>query len=406
MKALFICLTDYQMLNALNIKTHLLKDKEADILFFDNKAGHRQLAQRLQNLGIFQNVYLHQYTNVYGLHKYLRAKTDKNRESIGLLKAFGNSIKELIYKAGVKILGKKYKINAKLYGDKKINFGEYSQVFGIVTKDVVKDTMQLILEKNPNTEINFIEDGTFTYWRRSIKTDLPLDNIFLYQPELANYYNEGYQNKIKQIPAIDWQDEAFRKVLNEVFAFTNSNADYSDKVIFFDQNWDPMPEYLKNLTGVKKIILRNPYKKHLKESQKYNKKMELFRILADNFAGIKDVIVKLHPRSSDSFVQDYQQSVCKIAENLKVPWEVFEDNYTFKNNIWVTVSSTALCSLLMAFKNKHDNVKLVFLYKLVYEDGAKYKEDNEFFERFRDRYEGKVYIPNNIDEYMKYIKNN
>ena len=57
MKALFVCLTDYQMLNALNIKVNLLKDKEADILFFDNKEGHRQLAERLQQTGLFKNVF-------------------------------------------------------------------------------------------------------------------------------------------------------------------------------------------------------------------------------------------------------------------------------------------------------------------------------------------------------------
>lgn len=49
-----------------------------------------------------------------------------------------------------------------------------------------------------------------------------------------------------------------------------------------------------------------------------------------------------------------------MAEYVKVPWEIFEDNYVFNNNMWVTVSSTALCSLLMAFKNKNDDVKLIF----------------------------------------------
>ena len=51
MKTLFICLTDYQLLNALNIKIHLLKDKQA---------GNRQLAERLRKLSILDNVYLHQ----------------------------------------------------------------------------------------------------------------------------------------------------------------------------------------------------------------------------------------------------------------------------------------------------------------------------------------------------------
>ena len=45
MKTLFICLTDYQILNALNIKMHLLKDKKADILFLNNKDGNIELRE-------------------------------------------------------------------------------------------------------------------------------------------------------------------------------------------------------------------------------------------------------------------------------------------------------------------------------------------------------------------------
>lgn len=91
--------------------------------------------------------------------------------------------------------------------------------------------------------------------------------------------------------------------------------------------------------------------------------MELFRILANSISDKKEIIVKLHPRSGDSFAADYLQSKCEMAANVRVPWEVFEDNYTFNNNIWVTVSSTALCSLLMSFKNKTDDVKLIFYIK-------------------------------------------
>ena len=74
------------------------------------------------------------------------------------------------------------------------------------------------------------------------------------------------------------------------------------------------------------------------------------------------------------------------------------------NNIWVTVSSTALCSLLMAFKNKNDDVKLIFLYKMVY-FGDDYKEDNEFFENLQRKYPDNVYIPKTIKEYIYYLKN-
>lgn len=401
MKALFVCLTDYQMLNALNIKINLLKNKDADILFFDNKEGHRKLAERLRQTGVFKNVFLHQFTNVKGLHKYLRGKID----GVNFGSAAINSVGEIKYKAFCKLLGKKYKINAKLYDNKQINFADYDDLYGIPTKDVVKDTMKLVLAENKTAKVNFIEDGTSTDWKRSIKTDLPVNSIYLYQPELANYYDDSkYRDRIKFIPQINWDDDEFRKLINFVFGFKKTDAEYNNKVIFFDQNWDPMPEYLQNLKGIKKIVLQKHYKKHLKESMIYDKKMELFKILANKINDSDKVIVKLHPRSDNKFINDYLKKPCTMAENVKVPWEVIEDNYTFNNNIWVTVSSTALCSLKTAFKNKNENVKLIFLYKLVYPKEDKYKDDNQFFENFQKKYPQNVFIPESVEEYLSLLK--
>lgn len=399
MKTLFICLTDYQMLNALNIKTHILGNQAADILFFDNKKGQKELAKRLQNTGIFENVYLHQFDNVDGLHRYFRKQTE-----VSIFSAFCNSVRECIYNMGVKIQGASFRLNAKLYDNKIINFTVYDRVFGIVTKDIVADVMNLVLAANSRAEINFIEDGTSTYWRKSIRSDVPFKNIYLYQPKLANYYYEGYEDTVKTIPQIDFNDEKFRKLINYVFGYDTDSVDYSNKVIFFDQNWDPMPEYLKNMSGIKKLVFHNPYKKHLKESALYERKMHFFRILADILnSGVRDVIVKLHPRSADSFASDYLKSNCRLAKNVKVPWEVFEDNCKFDNNIWVTVSSTALCSLKTAFKNKNEKVKLLFLYKLVYDNSEKYRDDREFFASFKAMYGEDVIIPESEEEFKEWI---
>ena len=70
MKALFVCLTDYQLLNSINIKVHLLKGCKADIIIFNNKKGNIELADRLQSTGIFENVYV--YSEFFtGLHKHI-----------------------------------------------------------------------------------------------------------------------------------------------------------------------------------------------------------------------------------------------------------------------------------------------------------------------------------------------
>ena len=59
----------------------------------------------------------------------------------------------------------------------------------------------------------------------------------------------------------------------------------------------------------------------------------------------------------------------------------------------------------MSFKNKTDDVKLIFLYKMVY-SGDDYQENNEFFERLQKKYPGNVYIPETVEEYTKLLKNN
>ena len=81
------------MLNALNIKMHLLKDKQADIIIFNNKEGLDSLCERLETSGIFSNVYF--YTEKFDdLHKYFRNLSEKV-EGVTLIDAIKNTIKNL-----------------------------------------------------------------------------------------------------------------------------------------------------------------------------------------------------------------------------------------------------------------------------------------------------------------------
>ena len=71
MKTLFICCTDYQLINAINIKKNLLQNDNADIVILNNKAGVFELAKRLQTVNLFQNVYVYS-EKFYGIHKYFQ----------------------------------------------------------------------------------------------------------------------------------------------------------------------------------------------------------------------------------------------------------------------------------------------------------------------------------------------
>ena len=94
-----------------------------------------------------------------------------------------------------------------------------------------------------------------------------------------------------------------------------------------------------------------------------------------------------------------------MAENLKIPWEVFMNNCSFKNNIWVTVSSTALCTYKTAFKNRLEDIPMIFLYKIVYNGKMNFNEDDEFFESFKNKYPKNVFLPETLEEFQRIYLN-
>ena len=51
-------MTDFQILNALNLQVNNENNEDADIFFVTNKQGNEELAARLQATKIFKNVYL------------------------------------------------------------------------------------------------------------------------------------------------------------------------------------------------------------------------------------------------------------------------------------------------------------------------------------------------------------
>lgn len=412
MKNLYLCLTDFQILNALNLQLSKFKNKKADLFFITNKEGNEQLAERLASTGIFEKIYLFNNSRIQGLHQYVRS-TVEGKTNKGFAAALVTSVNEAVYKLRSKFSGEAYRINAKIVLGGEMDFAAYDEVFCLDKRSLVVDCVtQILKETGGKCKINLLDEGTSTYWRSILKTNFPISDIYLYAPELANYYSEGWQDRIYKIPQIDYGDENFRSVINKVFDFKDDgNYPYDDKgslllkdkIIFFDQNWDPMPEYFKHLNKFMMLLLHNPYKKHKKESAFYERKMQMFRITADNSGG-NDVIVKLHPRSPLSFVADYNKSKCTMAPNLKIPWEVFMDNCRFNNNIWVTVSSTALCTYKMIFADSREDIPMIFLYKIVYDGNKSYQEDDQFFRSFQKKYPQSVFIPETIEEFTQIYK--
>lgn len=360
MKSLFICQTDYQLINAINIKKHLLPELEADIVISNNKPGTIELSKRLQNVGLFQNVYV--YSDSFnGLHRYMRGNDEKNT----FCNAIKGSLKNIYLNIFGRIRGVDFIINHKIFDGKKINFSQYDNLFGVETSSFYGEIYDIISKYNKCNN-NFLDEGLGCYLRYALDRKHRVDTVYLYEPEMAAY-KDVFFNIIK-IPKINLNDEEFIRLINYVFNFKDLiNIKLKNKIIFFDQNTHPMPRYLRNAGKIKRTILRNPYKKHLKDQIFYETKLELFRVLAEKLKPQK-IFVKLHPRSTEEYLEDYKKNNADFFPNIFSPWEVFGCNYEIKNNIWITVYSSALCSYDFTIKNTNNN-KYIFLYKIVNQRG-------------------------------------
>lgn len=401
MKALFVCLTDYQLLNSINIKKHLLTDSKADIIIFNNKIGTFELADRLQKTDLFENVYVYS-ENFKGIHKYLRNKSE-NKKDISLLEALNGTLKNLSLKLLTCVKNKEWIINKKIYKNKKIDFKQYDQFFGIGTKAFVGDCLDIILKYNKCTN-NIIDEGLATYLSSDWNDKCEIDKIYLYKPDLAVYKKENVNNFIK-IPKIKKSDKNFIDLINFIFDFENiDKINLINKVVFFDQNTDSMPKYLRNGSKLKKIIFANSYNKHLKEQKIYEIKMELFKILVEKCWPIK-VFVKLHPRSNLDYIKDYQDNKANFLPNIFAPWEVFGCNCEIKNNVWVTMYSSALSAYDFTIENIHNN-KYIFLYRILNKKNAlkQYTIVDKFFTEFQKAYPQKVFIPNTVEEFINILE--
>ena len=396
MKTLFICCTDYQLINAINIKKNLLQNDNADIVILNNKAGVFELAKRLQTVNLFQNVYVYS-EKFYGIHKYFQNSEKKKSFFVATV----GSIRNIYVNLFQLIKGKEWGINKRFCKNQKINFSQYNNVFAVQTESFVSEFLDLILSYNKCSN-NLLDDGVGCYLSYELNRKHKIDAAYLYEPEMA-VYKEQFKNFVK-IPKIDTTDEKFIKLLNYIFDFKKiDKIDLINNIIFFDQKTFPMPEYLRNAGIIKKIIFWNSYKKHYQEHLTYKIQIDIFDILANKIKPEK-IFVKFHPRSTREYIEKYEKSNVQTFFSGFSPWEVFCCNCKIENNIWIAMYSSALLAYYFTIKNKSNN-KYIFLYRILNRENRlnNYSNIERFFVNLKKFHYNEIFLPNNTDELIANI---
>ncbi|SFT66671.1 hypothetical protein SAMN02910356_01549 [Selenomonas sp. GACV-9] len=367
MRILFVCATEYQLLNAISAKLNLFAQVDADIVL--QRKNSRELAARLKESGLFAEV-CYAAEEALGLHDWLRKFTSRSESKITFAKALCNDISTFIVSVQEKIFGEDVTLNYLLHGYERIKGYTYDEMLAQNNSKIVNVFLKKI--KKHKCKLSILEEGIGSYMEENIGARGTLaDCAYLYDPRLALYKCKEF----KKLPVIDG-DKNVLKYANFIFGYSDSDNDinYDNSVILFENGCEKMPEYLTNTHGIKKILLRNPYKKHYRMHERYVKQVECFKKIAQKSIG--NVYMKLHPRTASGFMDEFANSKIIEIKSYQIPWELFTLNMKLKNVTMYATLSSAVCMQPVLMNTR--NNKYVLLYKItgetVSDDFVKFME--------------------------------
>lgn len=382
MRILFVCATEYQLLNAISAKLNLFAQVDADIVL--QRKNSRELAARLKESGLFAEV-CYAAEEKLGLHDWLRKFTSGSSVKISFLDALYNSVLSVVLFLGEKFIAEDVKLNRMVHGYDRIRDYKYDEMLAQNNSPLVN----LFWKKlKKHCKMSILDEGVGSYRCKNIGgKNTTADCAYLYDPRLAIYECDEFQ----KLPKLDANPDVL-KYANDVFEYSPSDNDgnYNDSVILFEYGCEKMPDYLRDLHGIKKVLLRNPYKKHCGLHYRYVKQVDCFKSIAKNFKG--NVYLKLHPRTAAGFLDEFKDSGIKQIKSYRIPWELFCLNMQLKNVTMYAILSTAVC--MHPISLSENNNKYVLLYKII-EDNIS-EDDKAFMKKLLTYYPKVFAIPTNL----------
>lgn len=365
MKSLYITSLKVPLLNALNIKINMKKEESADLLLENDLPDIEEIAKRIEKLAIFENVYIFENKPVDGIKKYIKNQTNKPVQV-----CLQNTMNELVYNIRAK-WSKKYRFIYKILNGKKVNLELYDNIYVCSFSDFVFNSIDIMYSKNLK-RINIIEGSIRAYFFNTAELFMnKYPNVdlgfYLYEKKYKVWNSKNID--IYNIKKLDKSNIEFVNLVNYIFNVPQELKDISNKIIFFDQVSEPMPDYLKNANKILKIILYNAYNKHSIENKFYNTKVEIVNDLWEIFQQYgynkNDIVIKLHPRTQKGIPEVYKnfKFIGDIDNKDNIPWEIYLLNNKVNNSILITMFSTAVVSELYNFSDINNN-KFVLLYPL------------------------------------------
>lgn len=310
MKA-FFCLSPVHVFRTVSLMLGDWKKETADIFIFNPFSNSRELAERLKEQKLFENVY------------WMDMSEYSAQSSLDV-------VRKLLRKGELRSTLKK-----KVYDE--IYFFNSTWVLNTLA-------YTLCYRNNKNIELNYMEDGPALNdfyewnWNRKMKLVFPLLGMrnparyvkyyWFTDPELIRYRGRA---KTRKFPPISRENRELIACVNYIFQY--KPYDFS---------------------GIKLMLMEECF--YNDKSLSDNSDFELFNKIKNRYAE-EGILVKLHPRTRHNrFVKEYH-----VFEQQGIPWEVIALNTDTSRLIMVSLSCTTMMSAKLLYG---DEPQIIYLYPM------------------------------------------
>lgn len=318
MRRLIVSNTYYQLLFAMQLRKTVFSDDYVAILLSDHSIGAELLVKRLSEVDFFSEIHFFRTPLKVDKRNALQRMQDYVDISFRNDNRYSRYLDDLCQD----------------YYDELLVFNYSIETYGFYAE---------LCKHNPQMRVSLYEEGVLSYnlikidnyKRRIINATRFLLNKPVISEALNNFYcfyPHLYKGNLKaiKVPQIT-KDDNFVLLLKKIFCVPDF-LDYKEKYIYLSGVYDfegdqPIGEF----ELVKKIVQQ---------------------------VGKDNLIVKIHPRDNRNI---YLEEGIKVDKCSNIPWEVMLLCGDYRNNIFLSATSTSLISSNLLFEEHFTGI---FLFKL------------------------------------------
>lgn len=260
---------------------------------------------------------------------------------------------------------------------------KYTRMFlaGVGLRNI--EIFYAIKKINRSIKLSLFEEGTYEYcafgekkeWGKILFSYIffghyylyESDSLYVYMPDLV--VSEWKNLVVKKIPSLREQQFLLASI-NKAFGYKHTNVEnYSGKCIILEQAFQNQQFKIQQNELIKRVI---------------------------SYFGKNNVIIKLHPRSSEN---KYGKDIQYL--NTKQPFEIIALNEDVSRGIFVSVTSSAITNFKVILNMEPT---IIVLYKLFNSKNQVFNANQKFITRVKAICEkNKFYIPDDNDELIEIL---